>query len=106
LLSYIQFKKSKYYLDNDIEITIDTHLNLSSYLIDWDNSKLPKEFFIKKYNAAIRTKQFITDESGNLVATDPEGYVAVDHIGNAVKLVNRLEFSRANFAVSKGEKFK
>lgn len=50
LLSYVQFKKSKYYLENDIEITIDTHLNLSSYLIDWDNSKLPKEFFIKKYN--------------------------------------------------------
>jgi len=50
LLSYIQFKKSKYHLSNDIEITIDTHLNLSSYLIDWDNSELPKEFFIKKYN--------------------------------------------------------
>jgi hypothetical protein len=65
-----------------------------------------KMFFINKYNAAIKTKQFITDEDGNLRVTDPEGYVAVDHIGNAVKLVNRLEFSRANFAVSKGEKFK
>ena len=50
LLSYIQFKKSKYHLKDNIEITIDTHLNLSNYLIDWDNSKLPKEFFIKKYN--------------------------------------------------------
>lgn len=50
LLSYIQFKKSKYHLSDDVEITIDTHLNLSSYIIDWDNSKLPKEFFIKKYN--------------------------------------------------------
>jgi hypothetical protein len=64
-----------------------------------------KMFFVRKYNAAIKTKQFITDEQGNLVLTDPEGYVAVDHIGNAIKLVNRLEFSRANFAVSKGEKF-
>jgi hypothetical protein len=50
LLSYIQFKKSKYHLKDNIEITIDTHLNLSNYLIDWDNSKLSKEFFIKKYN--------------------------------------------------------
>jgi len=50
LLSYMQFKKSKYHLKDDIEITIDTHLNLSSYIIDWDKSKLPKEFFIKKYN--------------------------------------------------------
>jgi hypothetical protein len=65
-----------------------------------------KMFFIRKYNSAIKTKQFITDEHGNLQLTDPEGYVAVDHLGNAIKLVNRLEFSRANFAVSKGEKFK
>lgn len=50
LLSFIQFKKSYSYLNKDVEITIDTHLNLSNYLIDWENSKLPKEFFIKKYN--------------------------------------------------------
>jgi hypothetical protein len=30
--------------------------------------------------------------------TSPEGYVAIDHIGNAVKLVDRLEFSMANFS--------
>lgn len=29
--------------------------------------------------------------------TSPEGFVAIDHIGNAVKLVDRLEFSKANF---------
>jgi hypothetical protein len=34
--------------------------------------------------------------------TSPEGFVAVDHIGNAVKLVDRLEFSRANFTMDKG----
>jgi hypothetical protein len=50
LLSYTQFKKSKYYLKEDVEVTIDTHLNLSSYITDWENSQLPKEFFIKKYN--------------------------------------------------------
>jgi hypothetical protein len=50
LLSYTQFKKSHYHLNDDVEITIDTHLNLSSYITDWGNSELPKEFFIKKYN--------------------------------------------------------
>ncbi len=35
--------------------------------------------------------------------TSPEGFVAVDHMkGNAVKLVDRLEFSRANFTLDKG----
>jgi len=51
LLSFSQLKKSKYYLPDDIDITIDSVLNLSSYIIDWDNSKLPKEYFIKKYNS-------------------------------------------------------
>ncbi len=50
LLSYTQLKKSKYYLSSDAEITIDTHLNLSNYLIDWEKSEIPKDFFIKKYN--------------------------------------------------------
>ena len=36
--------------------------------------------------------------------TNPEGYVAVDHIGNGVKFVDRLEFSRANFLMDKGFK--
>ena len=50
LLTYTQLKKSKYYLPEDVNITIDSVLNLSSYLINWDESKLPKEFFIEKYN--------------------------------------------------------
>lgn len=33
--------------------------------------------------------------------TSPEGFVAVNHFGNAVKLVDRLEFSRANFTQDK-----
>lgn len=33
--------------------------------------------------------------------TSPEGFVAVDQIGSAVKLVDRLEFSRANFTQEK-----
>ena len=51
LLSFTQLKKSKYYLPDNIDITIDSVLNLSSYNINWDDSKLPKEYFIKKYNS-------------------------------------------------------
>ena len=65
-----------------------------------------KNIFIEKYNNAVyNTKHFVDDGSGDLVATNPEGYVAVDHAGNGIKFVDRLEFSRANFAVDKGEKF-
>tara|TARA_B100000029_G_scaffold311698_1_gene304215 strand:- start:64593 stop:66746 length:2154 start_codon:yes stop_codon:yes gene_type:complete len=65
-----------------------------------------KNIFISKYNNAVyNTKHFIDDGSGDLVASNPEGYVAVDHAGNGVKFVDRLEFSKANFAVDKGSKF-
>lgn len=65
-----------------------------------------KNIFIEKYNNAVyNTKHFVDDGSGDLVVTNPEGYVAVDHQGNGVKFVDRLEFSRANFAVDKGDKF-
>ena len=65
-----------------------------------------KNIFIAKYNNAVyNTKHFIDDGSGDLVATNPEGYVAVDHEGNGVKFVDRLEFSRANFMIDKGDKF-
>ena len=32
------------------------------------------------------------------VVSDQEGFVAVDHVGNAVKVVDRLDFSKKNFA--------
>jgi len=50
LLSFTQFKKSKYYLLPEDNVSIETVLNLSSYIIDWDRSNLPKTFFIDKYN--------------------------------------------------------
>jgi hypothetical protein len=65
-----------------------------------------KILFIQKYNAAIHTRHFIAEPNGDLKVTAPEGYVAIDQEGNMIKLVDRLEFSRANFAVTKGEKFK
>lgn len=50
LLSFSQLKKSKYYLPQDVNVIIDSCLNLSSYIINWEESKLPKKFFIEKYN--------------------------------------------------------
>jgi len=62
-----------------------------------------KLIFVQKYNNAIyNTKHFVDDGKGGLRVTAPEGYVAVDRIGNGVKFVDRVEFSRANFAMDKG----
>jgi hypothetical protein len=76
LLSYTQLKKSFYYLNKDIEITIDTHLNLSNHIINWDNSQLPKEFFIKKYNdLAILLKDY---KHNSIIYDGDENYGLLD----------------------------
>ena len=50
LLSFTQLKKTSFYLPKDVEIKIDVALNCSNYLIDWNETKLPKQFFIDKFN--------------------------------------------------------
>ena len=61
-----------------------------------------KQIFINKYNNAVyNTKHFFDDGDGVLKVTNPEGYVAVSDDGNAVKLVNRLDFSASNFQSGK-----
>ena len=53
---------------------------------------------LEKAKGAMDT--FIRTDNGFRV-TAPEGFVAIDHSGKAVKLVDRLEFSRANFTAAK-----
>lgn len=48
----IQMKKSKYYIDSTQDnIEISVVLNLSDYIINWKDSKLPKQFFIQKFES-------------------------------------------------------
>jgi hypothetical protein len=63
-----------------------------------------KGFILKKMNQAMAIGSFAQTDSG-LEVTDPEGFVAVDKTGNAVKLVDRLGFSRRNLTtISKFQK--
>ena len=52
-----QLKRSSYYLENKDNFEMDVVLNLSDKLIDWNNSKLDKQFFIEKY----KSTQYLTD---------------------------------------------
>jgi hypothetical protein len=49
LLTFTQLKKSLYHISEDDNIEIVSVLNLSSYIINWEESKLPKEYFAHKY---------------------------------------------------------
>tara|TARA_B100001248_G_scaffold58207_1_gene39307 strand:+ start:541 stop:1761 length:1221 start_codon:yes stop_codon:yes gene_type:complete len=59
-----------------------------------------KEMFIRKLETGERFGTYLRTENGYKI-TAPEGYVAIQDGGNAVKLVDRLSFSVANFNVEK-----
>jgi hypothetical protein len=61
-----------------------------------NNAKL---FFVKKLTSTDATRTFLRTEHGFKV-TAPEGFVAIKD-GAATKLVDRLEFSVANFTIDK-----
>jgi hypothetical protein len=57
-----------------------------------------KMMIIQKLNSVQGLRTFLKTKTGYQV-TGQEGFVAIDHMGkNALKLVDRLEFSRANFS--------
>jgi len=69
--------------------------DMQNLLVDAKNAVIRK---LEKAKGAMDT--FIRTTDGYRV-TSPEGFVAIDQTGNAVKLVDRLEFSRANFNAAK-----
>ena len=58
LLTFSQLKKSSYYLNSEDKVYIHVGLNLSNYTINWENSKIPKQFFIDKFNSLISILDF------------------------------------------------
>ena len=70
--------------------TVDLYVNLQT----------AKEVFIRKLEKGERFGTYLRTENGYDV-TAPEGYVAIQEGSTAVKLVDRLSFSVANFNVEK-----
>ena len=56
-----------------------------------------KSMFAEKMSKIKAMDTFKIMPDGSIEVRDPEGFVAVDHIGNAVKIVDRLVFSAENF---------
>lgn len=50
ITTFSQLARSRYYLPDNVTVNINTVLNLSNRIIDWKSSKLPKDYFIEKYN--------------------------------------------------------
>ena len=79
------------------------HINNLSFMILFQNLMIDAKMqIVRKLNRVKGlTDTFIRTSNGYKV-TNPEGYVAIDRIkGNAVKLVDRMEFSFNNFTALK-----
>ena len=76
---------------------------LQAMLSFYKMTQAMKIFVLRKMNQAMAIGSFSQTENG-LEVTEPEGFVAVDKQGGAVKLVDRLGFSRRNLTAIK--KFK
>jgi len=96
-------KRDKTMIKNEVMRTLRGASNDLIKMFDMQNGMVDaKNMIIKKLQQMKQvTSTFVQTEDGFKV-TNPEGFVAVDKIsGNAVKLVDRLEFSHLNFTAQK-----
>ena len=76
--------------------TLTTVLTFQNLLLD------AKMQIVKKLNSVKGLTDTFIKTSNGFKVTNPEGYVAIDRVsGNAVKLVDRMEFSFNNFTAIK-----
>jgi hypothetical protein len=82
----------RFYRSNAIQLKLI--FDLMNLIVD------AKLMIIRKLETIKSIGTFVRTDDGFRI-TAPEGFVAVDHVGKALKLVDRLEFSRQNFNAQK-----
>ena len=82
----------RFYRSNAIQLKMI--FDLMNLIVD------AKLMIVRKLETIKSIGTFVRTDDGFRI-TAPEGFVAVDHLGKALKLVDRLEFSRQNFNAQK-----
>ncbi len=82
----------RFYRSNAVQLKLI--FDLMNMIVD------AKLMIIRKLETIKSIGTFVRTDNGFKV-TAPEGFVAVDHLGKALKLVDRLEFSHKNFTAQK-----
>jgi hypothetical protein len=88
-------------MEKDLEF-LNKHINeLKAFYNLYMRAMTAKLFLVKKLAEVKSLNSFLETGPGEYKVTPEEGKVIIDHMGNAVKLVDRLEFSKANFTMPK-----
>ena len=79
------------------------YTSVLEYVITFQNLLVDaKMVIVKKLNSVKGLTDTFIKTSNGFKVVNPEGYVAIDRVGgNAVKLVDRMEFSFNNFTAIK-----
>jgi hypothetical protein len=95
-------KKKYSKLKTEYTREMNKHVKNLTTIITFQNAIVnAKMLVVKKLNSVKSIGTFIKTDNGFKVS-NPEGYVAIDRVsGNAVKLVDRMEFSFNNFTAIK-----
>jgi len=93
-------RKTKLMLDGIAFLESNQEQIEKAYVVYLDLIKA-KEMIIKKLSTIRQIDTFVQNDEGDYDVTGEEGFVAVDHIGNAIKLVDRLDFSVKNFGTGR-----
>jgi hypothetical protein len=84
ILLYSQLAKSLYHISDEDKIIFESCLNVSSYIINWEESKISKDFFIKKYKS--------------LKSLLPNGLKYIQKIYDGDQLYGHLDFERESIS--------
>ena len=96
-------KKARIAEKNEVVINLQRNRGNLKYIFDLMNLIVEAKLMIVRKLESIKnvTDTFIKTDTGYRV-TSPEGFVAVDRLkGNALKLIDRMEFSQNNFNAAK-----
>mgnify|MGYP001189835862 CR=1 FL=1 len=84
LKEYVKYKSALYFV-------VASYITLAT----------AKKYILRKLEQISGSVSSFLKTSDGFKVTAPEGFVAISHDGKALKLVDRMEFSRANFTVAK-----
>lgn len=110
-LTYLQGKADKLKTEKGKERWVQKQVEIAKYIKEHATDiATTYDLYMKVIQAKlmlIRKLETLTDlnvfaqEGEDFVVTGDEGFVAVDHMGSGIKLVDRMEFSRLNFGSGK-----
>jgi hypothetical protein len=91
-------ENKKAQLQEILEVLNDNVQNIAGIYNAYLLAERIKMMFQRKMREIRAIDSFIEQPDGSFKVTDPEGFVVVGSDGRAMKIVDRLEFSAANFA--------